>query len=447
MKSRDWGAAGGGTSIAIAVAFASCSVAAVMHLLSTPVFSIAAFAGGLASLVALVVAWRSPRLANGAAIGTACALAPSIFVGCLAVGAAPLATTRLRCGTGDLAAPFVFALAVFLGAAFGLPVSALANRFGPKLHRVGLAFATAAWLASAAIVALGLASLARPQPDDFAQLLDEYVPLELGQTIRVGETTLACERRSDAVRQPTPSDRYGVGVDGRMVRLLPTNEVCTLRISRGASTSRISLDAVDGSAGGGTSQAPNDERCPRLTVAHDPQSDVGLVMATSSPWTARPIAILGHEYPNDAVYASDFRGRLGAPRGWVVGGVLGFFLAAIALGAAFRAARRAGRLDRFLEATHGGGGWLTLDGATSPRHVPALEGSEPGPVLVAPESPSRAATYRDDGSPRLRLVATGTRATVRDALRSRAFAWACVAIATLATTSAPLWAARLRGIL
>ena len=434
MKSRDWGAAGGGTSIAIAVAFASCSVAAVTHLLSTPVFSIAAAAGGLASLVALVVAWRSPRFANGAAIGTAFALAPSIFVGCLAVASAPLATTHLQCGTGDLGLPFVFAIALFLGAAFGLPVSALANRFGPKLHRVGFALATAAWLASAAVMALGVSSVRRPQPDDFAQLLADFSALDVGQTIRAGETTLAYERREDMVREPTTNDRYGVGVDGRMVRLLPTGEACTLRVSRGAFVSHVSLDATD-------------DRCPRLVAARDPRSDVGLVTAASSTWTAQPIAVFGDTHPEDEIQASDFHGRLGAPHGWVAGGAFGVFLAAIALGAAFRAARRAGRLDRFAEATHGGGGWLTLDGATSPRHVPALERSAPGPVLVAREGASRAATYRDDGAPRLRIVATGTRATVQDALRARAFAWACVAIATLATPSAPLWAARLRGIL
>ena len=87
------------------------------------------------------------------------------------------------------------------------------------------------------------------------------------------------------------------------------------------------------------------------------------------------------------------------------------------------------------EAHHDGKGWVRVDGV--PRFVAALVMERPGPVFVVPHDAARTATYRDDGGAQIFTVATHVHVA----------SWAVVAIASVSLASAPLWIARVYGLL
>ncbi len=145
------------------------------------------------------------------------------------------------------------------------------------------------------------------------------------------------------------------------------------------------------------------------------------------------------------IYVYQVARELGAPRGWVAGSLAGVACAAIALlGAAASRRRARGLVSGAVEAVHEGGGWIVLSGTRS--HAPELEDAARGPVVVRAGA-SRAATYRHDGAPDVIVLHEGTLESMAATLRERAGGWACVAIAAVATTCAPRWAASLCGIL
>ncbi|HEY1960502.1 MAG TPA: hypothetical protein VGH28_33055 [Polyangiaceae bacterium] len=404
VKSRAWAAAGAGSSVAVGIALAAGALGVLFRVMSAPAFSVAAASAIAASGALAVLAWRAPRLAIGAAFGTACALVPNIVVGCSSALAAPLASLDARADLTDFGLVFIGVIIVFLGTVAAFPLAALVSALRLRAERVMVVIAACVALSSAFVTARGFASMSRPEPDDFAGIFDETSSLEGGHRLAVGATTL--------FYAPSSAD------------------MCSLHISGDSATSDALLGAVDG-------------RCPALTVFHDRRSDVGLVVPGDARIAARPLAILRTKDHRAEIPLAELAGELGAPRGWLFGASVGLVLAAFAIAASIAAARRR-TLDTAVDATHLGDGWVSLDGAK--RHVASLAGSPAGPVVVTTRA-ARGATYREDGSPLALDARTGTKESLRDEIATRVVAWSCVAIATIAMTSAPLWVARVSGLL
>ncbi len=141
----------------------------------------------------------------------------------------------------------------------------------------------------------------------------------------------------------------------------------------------------------------------------------------------------------------DLEGKLGAPRGWVFGAIGGLVLVCVTIYGMFRTRRRASHLlATSIDAEHVGGGWVAL--ASGRRFLPELATTSAGPVLVR-EHRARPPTYRDDGAPKTIELVAATRDSLRAATALQCSAWACVAMAIAVMTSAPLWVARLYGLL
>jgi hypothetical protein len=194
--------------------------------------------------------------------------------------------------------------------------------------------------------------------------------------------------------------------------------------------------------------------CPRLRLYHDNGANllVGTDFETPSlTWLVvrrSPFALsgsTGNTVDRAEVTIQDLEGKLGAPRGWVFGAMGGLVLVCVTIYGVFRTRRRASHwLTTSMDAEHLGGGWVALAGGR--RFVPEIATTSAGPVLVR-EHQTQAATYRDDGAPKTIVLVAGTRASLRAASALEGSAWACVAIAIVVMTSAPLWVARLYGLL
>ncbi len=387
-----------GSVVAFMTSMIALGIATVVHLATS--WPMAAIAAALASIALVGVAARArARVAMSAAIGVGCALVPILLVGCSWALTQPLA---MSAPSADFGLPFIAVLVGFLGSALGLSVS-LVVRYVP---RAAPPLAAAAIVAGALVAALGVRSTSRPDPDSYFRLFDR-------QRVNAGASgTLGSESFVyDATPHPAPllGDRW-----------------CALRVG----DQQISVDA-----------SFDLDTCPSIVVARDPRTGLVLVLAEKSDLVATRSAVTPAP---DALFVEDFRGRLGAPRGWVFGALGGLVVALGALAMAIRA-RRAREAEGAIEATHTGQGWVTLDGV--PRFVAQLATRSPGPVVIATHDATRAPTYRDDGAAKIFKVTPGNLATLRAEARIRAAAWAFVAIASVAATSAPLWAARVFGLL
>ncbi len=366
-------------------------------------FSIAEGAAIATSLaLAILAAKGPPRLVAGAGVGVVIALGAMVLVGTSWVLSEPLVSTQPRCGTGDIGVPFFLAVVGFVGAAIALPI-ALVGRIGP---RAALVASVAFIVAGAAIAGLGVRSLAKPEPDSYLRLFEKK-KIDPGASAVVGGRSV----RYDATPRPAP---------------LLGDRKCTVAVGE----ERVGVYTFD-------------DTCPSIELAYDPVASRVLVLREPGG----PVGIVGSVAgcAPDVLGIADFRGRLGAPRAWVFGAVGGLALAMGALAMALRCRRRARRSDDAIEANHAGAGWVTVDGA--PRYVPHLATRAPGPVVIVTRDASRAPTYRDDGAAKIFKVVPGNRMTLREEAHARMAAWALVAIASVMTTSAPLWIARMYGIL
>jgi hypothetical protein len=390
-----------GTGVAFTTSMLALGIATVVHLATS--WSLAAIAATLVSIALVVVAARArARVAASTAIGVVCVLVPVLLVGCGWSLAQPLAMGA-RSGTGDFGLPFIAVLVGFLGSVLGLAVSLVVRR----VPRVALPLGAAVVFAGAFVAGLGVRSTSKPDPDAYFRLFDRQ-RIDAG-----GSGALRSERFAyDATPRPAPllGDRW-----------------CALHVG----DEPVAVDAV-----------LDPDTCPSIVVARDAKTGLVLVLGQDS----RLIAAIGaiSSYAPDVLYVDDFRGRLGAPRGWVLGALGGLVVALGALAMAIRM-RRARDVEGALETTHTGQGWVTLDGV--PRFVAQLATHPAGPVVVAMHDATRAPTYRDDGAAKIFKVIPGNLATLRAEARIRAAAWAFVAIASVAATSAPLWVARVFGLL
>jgi len=403
VKARHWASAGGGTTIAFVAIVVACAVAGGARFIGSAAIPVSGLAAVLTAMALCVTAACAPRFGTGAAIGAAFGLVPSVLSGTTWALSLPLATTHMRCGTADVGLPLLAAVAIFVGCVVAFPVSAMVNLAAPRLDRALSALAFAAVAAATVVVALGAASLRRPQPDDFGKLYDERLELDGGKTLTVA----------------------GVTYEYRTAGAEPNT--CTLHISDAAGTRDEPLYAPGGA-------------CPALDVVRGPSLPAAVVRHGESVGETGVFALAG----DGDVTVTGLRGRLGAPRGWVLCGALGLGFAALALGLGLHARRRVKVVRAAVEARHTGGGWVEVDGAS--RHVAALEHAPPGPVTVQLGAP-RPATYRTGAAPDVLLVASAARADAIDTARAHVATWALVSVSVIAFTCAPLCAARLFGLL
>lgn len=391
-----------GIAVATVVSFVALGGAVVLRLLFDR-FSIGEGAALAASVTLAGIAWKgSPRTAASAGVEVAVVLGVMVALGCAWSVAQPLVVTHGRCGTGDIGLPFLLAVIGCIGAVLASPV-ALFGRFVP---RAALIAAVALTLACAVVAALGGRSLAKPEPDAYMRLFDMA-------SIDPGEKTTVAGK--SVVYDATPQSAPLLG-----------DRKCMLAVGE----SHAAVEAFDS--------------CPTIILAHDPRTNLFLVLRDVS---SQPIAIVGADEGRaaDVLGVQDFRGRLGAPRAWVFGALGGLAIALLSLVMAMRSLGRARKANEAIETVHTGGGWVTIDGV--PRNVSDLASHEPGPVVIVAHDASRSPTYRDDGAAKIFKAVVGNRATLREEAHARVAAWACVAIASVVTTSAPLWVSRLFGIL
>jgi hypothetical protein len=261
-------------------------------------------------------------------------------------------------------------------------------------------------IVGAATAALGVRSLTKPEPDSYLRLFER-------QKIDPGASAVVAGRSVlyDATPRPAP---------------LLGDRKCVVAIGE----ERVGVYTFD-------------DACPSIELAYDPVASHVLVLRDPD----NPVGIVGSVagHAPDVLGVADFRGRLGAPRAWVLGAVGGLAFAIGALAMALRFWRRARRLDDAVESNHAGGGWVAIEDA--PRFVADLASRAPGPVLLLAHDATRWPTYRDDGAAKIFKAIPRSRAALRAEAHARMAAWALVAIASVATTSAPLWISRLFGIL
>ncbi len=313
---------------------------------------------------------------------------------------------------------------LFVGCVLALPFGVLVMR--ANFPRALLVMGIGVVMTSGVIASVGLVSLGRPQPDDYLSLYDR-VTLEPGGSVSLAGVPFTYQTTVKPAallgeRSCQLSATYGDHVETRRVEATysPTllADVCPrLRAYGDAASSVIVITSFD--------------------------SDRAIaILPTRSAYIAEPTLVGEQE-----VRVDDLVGRLGAPRMWVVTGVVGSLLGAVAVLLALRASRRRTQLQTAVDAHHTGGGWVSSDEHhVAPRYVPEIVGTSPGDVVVMRYA-EQAPTYRRDGAPSSIHVVRGTRASLADEARARAAAWACVAVATSVMTSAELWVARLSGLL
>jgi hypothetical protein len=417
----------GGSLIAAGVVALAFALACIARITCGQIAPISSTAAVLASVGLCVTAWKAPpRVVVATAIGTVFALVPLALVGTQAVLTEPLATTHFKCGTPDIALPLYGLVLIFTGSVVTFPVAALATYKTRVLNRVVLVAAPAVVAMGALLMVLGFQSLRKPDPDAFLETFDETT-LEPDTTLTFGTTTLWYETRL-----------HDADWDDHA---LVSETTCVVHVSSGADQD---MDEPVGASG---------VTCPRLRLYHDKGANLLVGTDFEKPaltWLVMrrsPFVLSGSMGTVDRaeVTIHDLDGKLGAPRGWVFGAMAGLLFALVTIYGLFRTRRRAALLlATSMDAEHMGGGWVAL--ASGRRFVPELATTSAGPVLVE-EHWTRPATYRDDGAPKTILFVAGTRASLRAETSLACSAWACVAIATVVMTSAPLWVARLYGLL
>lgn len=409
MKPHTWSTVVRGTCVGGGIAIGASAASLGLRAMSgSPTFSIATAAALLTCLGLGVVAWKKPGLGASAAIGAGFALVPNVLFGATWALAKPLAGSAMRCGTADAVLPFTALVTACVACAFAVPVAVLARVIAEDAYRVLLSLAVAVTVGGGIAAAFATTTLQRPEPDAFATVLSDRATVDVGKTATL---------------------------DGLEIAYFAHGDTCILHISTSTDRNPV-VRAVRG--------------CPRLVAQRDPVSGVLVVSRTRAIAEGGAFELVIHDDDaygavSPALTLHDLGARLGAPRAWVGGSLLGLLVALGALLGAMIARRREQRLTAdVLETAHTGDGWVVVEGV--PRHFPELAGADPGPVVVRAYA-SRPATYRDDGAPTGIVLHDGSREAYAAHLRERAAGWACVAVAAIAMTSAPLWAARLCGLL
>jgi hypothetical protein len=374
--------------------------------------SVGSTAALLISVALCAVARKAlPTRAAGMAISTTFALVPVAVLGAMMAFEQPLATTSVPSATCDGGILFVATLFIFVGCTSAMPfVMLLTMRRAERGIVLG---GTAAVICSAIVAAMALASLRKPEPDAYLDLFSERAEVEPGGHAIVDGVVLS----------------YSTVSDGS----------CALILQHADSYETKLIDAA----------------CPPLHVYGDAVSSTIIVTRhAAAHWRGgKPQQLVlvdrrgSLDFSGD-IMVDDLRARLGVPHAWVFGATTGTLLAACAMFAAWRARRRRTTFRLLADGHHVGGGWVSVDN-TAPRFVPELAAAAalPGPVVVHHDMSNPIPTYRDDGAPLPLSVMLGTRASLEAADSARSAAWACVAIAIAVMTSAPLWAARLHGLL
>jgi len=374
----------------------------------------------VSTLVVMGVAARaSARTANAIGLGVLFTVVPLLFAGAEWVVSRPLVTSDML-GTEPFGVAVFAMLVVFVVCVGSVPVRAALVARLPSGGRM-LVLALVVLLLSALTAAGGIASLRKPPPEDFLALFD-HASLEAGQTARLGSATVTYEKSRCYVEVHEAATRRDYALpewdhDGgacRPVRVFHTHRD---RWESVVITDETGLTyAADSFLFVGANTASEDEAVPSLVVESSPP------------------------------HIRDFAGRLGAPRAWVVGGVIALVLAGFALVAAVVTRRRGlHAIVTAREAEHTGDGWLRVHG-WPPRFVAELKAVPPGTILIH-EHHARAPTYRHDGGADAFSISVGTRAIAKTALSMRVSAWAIAAIVAATTLSTPLWVARWHGLL
>ena len=344
----------------------------------------------LAALLLARAAAKSPDNAVTAAVSTTMSIGFAYAFSADFELWMPLATSRFY-GVQFESYPFNLVILVFLAAVLAYPAAFVVR----LLRRAALPVAIALTLATTLFAALGLRSFARPQPDDYTKLF-ATTRLEAGGTAVAGAVTFAYDRHCVATAN-------GVEIVGDPEVMPP-----------------LVLD------------------CSPLTVRVDPGADAILVFAKGREPPIAMFRMNGQKL--EEIRISDFRRRLGVPRGWVFAALASIAVACAAIAMALRARRPI----RGVEGEHEGLGWVRARGA--PRFAAELVSHAPGPVVVVDDATAHP-TYRDDGAAKSFTVKPGTLAALREEQRARVETWACVAIASSIMGLVPLWIAHAHGLL
>jgi hypothetical protein len=251
------------------------------------------------------------------------------------------------------------------------------------MDRGALLLASLFVVTGSVFTAAGVWSLSRPAPDDYLRLFRRST-IPLPDKVDIGTASIA----------------YTAG----------PHELCTVDV-------------------GGNEYLVRASECPRTL---DVRSDAvtGLLLFFGNDREPLVIAKTTGLTP-DAVDAWTFHDRLGAPRSWIVASTTATVFAWFALVLAFASQRR----PDVIEAHHEGRGWVRISGV--PRFVAELVGDAAGPVDIVSRDATRPATYRDDGGAKIFTVAT----------RAPVASWTYVAVAAIVLASAPMWIARVYGLL
>jgi hypothetical protein len=309
---------------------------------------------------------------------------------------------------------FVATLFIFVGCTSAMPFVMLVTM--RRAERVIVLAGAAAVACSAIVAAVALASLRRPEPDAYLDLFSQHADIEPGGRAVIDKVVVS----------------YATASDG----------LCALTLQHGDS---YETKLVDANASTVT--------CPHLHAYGDAVSSTIIVTRNAAAhWRGgepQQLVLVDRrgtlDFSGD-IMVDDLRTRLGAPHAWVYASAVGALLTAFAMFAAWRARRRRTTFRLLTDAQHAGEGWVSVDNA-APRFVPELASASPGPVVIHHDVSNPIPTYRDDGATLPLSVVPGTRMSLEATERAKSAAWACVAIAIAVMTSAPLWAARLHGLL
>lgn len=355
---------------------------------------------------------------------------------------APIVASGWRCGTAEVTAGMFLAIASVVSSLGTGTLGAFVARAATR-RRTELALRVIAATAIAALLALTAVLATHGPRESRSSFLASLTVTELPRVTTPMATADAWDTAPTEIAGATFIVQHRIGEGVTTTELEPARGVgrsCALLVIRGAREERHSIAYL-------YDKGEVRERCPDLRVRYVPSfrgHDAFVVeRAFSDASTAYyPQTVIdGSTLESTSLAAHDVP-TVGPPSSWLFGVMLA---GAIALLFFVASARARPSEELGLEGEHTGKGWVRFT-SSAPRFVPALVGTEAGPVVF--RGAVEATSYRDDGgashgSP----VALGTRETLRAEAHQARAAYSCLAIAAAILALAPLVSAAIYGVL
>lgn len=372
--------------------------------------------------------------------------AAPLWIASISILDAPIVSSGWRCGTADVTTAIFLAIASVVTSLGTGTIGALVA-IAARRRRTEIALRVIAATSIAALLALTAVLATHGPRESRNSFLASLTVTDLPRVTTPMATADAWDTPPTEIAGATFIVQHRVGEGVTTTDFRPARGVgrsCTLVVMRGAREERHNIAYL-------YDQGEVRERCPELRIRYVPsfQGHDAFVIERSSadPTSDRtaawyPQAVIDGATLGSTSLAARDAPSIGPPPSWLVG-VL--FVGALALLFFVASARARPDAGLGLEGEHTGKGWVRFT-SSAPRFVPALVGTEAGPVIF--RGAVEATSYRDDGgASHGSQVVLGSRDTLRGEAHQARAAFSCLAIAAAALALAPLVAAAVYGVL